>query len=76
MWNDLISACLETLLMTFGAGLATLFIGLPLGIALYLTHAPHFYPCPIAHHVMSAMINPKSSSSQHFMMTSCHGALL
>ena len=57
MFNDLLHACMETAVMVLGAGSATLIIGLPLGLILYMTRAPYFYPCPALYKTLSAIIN-------------------
>ena len=57
MYEKLLTATVETLLMVSVSGLATFIIGTPLGILLYATQSEHLSPQPQLYKLLSFIIN-------------------
>jgi D-methionine transport system permease protein len=56
-WGDIGAASLDTLAMLAGSLLATVIVGLPLGVILFLTGPKRLLAQPAAHAVLSIVIN-------------------
>lgn len=62
MFKDLLNAYAETSIMVFGATLTTFALGLPLGILLYITRTPHFFPHRGLASILSMLVNALRST--------------
>ena len=56
-WGDIGAASLDTLIMLAGSLAATVVIGLPLGVILFLTGPKRLLAQPAAHAVLSVVVN-------------------
>jgi D-methionine transport system permease protein len=56
-WGDIGAASLDTLIMLAGSLLATVVIGLPLGVILFLTGPKRLLAQPAAHAALSVVVN-------------------
>jgi D-methionine transport system permease protein len=56
-WSDIAAASLDTLAMLSGSLVATVIVGLPLGIVLFLTGRGRLLAQPAAHAALSVLVN-------------------
>jgi len=56
-WGDIGAASLDTLVMLTGSLVATVIVGLPLGVILFLTGPKRLLAQPAAHTVLSVVVN-------------------
>jgi D-methionine transport system permease protein len=56
-WADVGQACLDTLAMLGGSLVLTVVLGLPLGVLLFLTGKGRLLAQPVAHALLSAVVN-------------------
>jgi D-methionine transport system permease protein len=57
VWADIAKAALETLAMLGGSMLATVILGLPLGVFLFLTGRTQFLANPLLHAALAFVVN-------------------
>ena len=62
-WAEIGAAGLDTLIMLAGSLAATVIIGLPLGVVLFLTGPKRLLAQPVAHAVLSVVVNSLRSVS-------------